>query len=625
MAQHNQFALLKQRRFLPYFLTQFLGAFNDNVYKNALVMLITFQSVSLTDAQINSMVNFSAALFILPFFLFSAMAGQLSEKYEKSLLIQKIKFAEIVIMLLGAIAFYFNHLNSMMIILFLMGAQSAFFGPIKFSIVPQHLHRDELIGGNGLIEMGTFVAILIGTILGGILINFSNGALIVGISVIVFAALGFMSSLYIPPAAAALPSLKINWNLAGETINLFKMAFKEYYIFLSILAMSWFWFYGSFYLSQMPLYAKNIIGGNNEVVTLLILSFSIGVGTGSILCERLSGHKVEIGLVPFGAIGITLFSLDLSFIDYVKPAQLQDLNTFLQQWQSWHVALDIFLIGMFGGFYIVPLNAYIQQSVDPKELSRIIAANNIINALFMVGSALFAVVLLSLGLTIPQLFLVAAILNALVALYIFNVVPIFFMRFLTWILIHLFYRIEKKGIEKIPENGAAVLVCNHVSYLDALIIMGCCPRPVRFVMYYRIFQIPVLNFIFRTAQTIPIAGHKEDSFVLEQAYQEVAKALQEGYLICIFPEGGLTNNGEMRSFRRGIERIIADTPVPVIPMALQGLWGSFFSRIHGKAMTHLPRDLFSRIGFVVGDSVPATEVSAESLQEKVIQLRGHWK
>ncbi len=625
MAQHNQFALLKQRRFLPYFLTQFLGAFNDNVYKNALVMLITFKSVSLTDAQINSMVNFSAALFILPFFLFSAMAGQLSEKYEKSLLIQKIKFAEIVIMLLGAIAFYFNHLNSMMIILFLMGAQSAFFGPIKFSIVPQHLHRDELIGGNGLIEMGTFVAILIGTILGGILIGFSEGALIVGISVIIFAILGFITSLYIPPAAAALPSLKINWNLAGETVNLFKMAFREYYIFLSILAMSWFWFYGSFYLSQMPLYAKNIIGGDNHVVTLLILSFSIGVGSGSILCERLSGHKVEIGLVPFGAIGITLFSLDLSFIDYVKPAQLQDISTFLQQWQSWHIVLDIFLIGMFGGFYIVPLNAYIQQTVDPKELSRIIAANNIFNALFMVGSALFAVVLLNFGLTIPQLFLVAAVLNALVALYIFNVVPIFFMRFLTWILIHLFYRIEKKGIEKIPENGAAVLVCNHVSYLDALIIMGCCPRPVRFVMYYRIFQIPVLNFIFRTAQTIPIAGHKEDSFVLEKAYQEVAKALQEGYLVCVFPEGGLTNNGEMRSFRRGIERIIADTPVPVIPMALQGLWGSFFSRIHGKAMTHLPRGLFSRIGFVVGDSVPAAEVSVEGLQEKVLQLRGDWK
>lgn len=625
MAQHNQFALLKQRRFLPYFLTQFLGAFNDNVYKNALVMLITFKSVSLTDAQINSMVNFSAALFILPFFLFSAMAGQLSEKYEKSLLIQQIKFAEIVIMLLGAIAFYFNHLNSMMIILFLMGAQSAFFGPIKFSIVPQHLHRDELIGGNGLIEMGTFVAILIGTILGGILIGFSEGALIVGISVIIFAILGFITSLYIPPAAAALPSLKINWNLAGETVNLFKMAFREYYIFLSILAMSWFWFYGSFYLSQMPLYAKNIIGGDNHVVTLLILSFSIGVGSGSILCERLSGHKVEIGLVPFGAIGITLFSLDLSFIDYVKPAQLQDISTFLQQWQSWHIVLDIFLIGMFGGFYIVPLNAYIQQTVDPKELSRIIAANNIFNALFMVGSALFAVVLLNFGLTIPQLFLVAAVLNALVALYIFNVVPIFFMRFLTWILIHLFYRIEKKGIEKIPENGAAVLVCNHVSYLDALIIMGCCPRPVRFVMYYRIFQIPVLNFIFRTAQTIPIAGHKEDSFVLEKAYQEVAKALQEGYLVCVFPEGGLTNNGEMRSFRRGIERIIADTPVPVIPMALQGLWGSFFSRIHGKAMTHLPRGLFSRIGFVVGDSVPAAEVSVEGLQEKVMQLRGDWK
>ncbi len=624
MSTGNEFTLLKERRFLPFFITQFLGAFNDNVFKNALIILIAFQAAN--PAQSNLLINASAGLFILPFFLFSATAGQLADKYEKSHLMRWIKLLEIVIMLGAAAAFILNSIPLLISLLFLMGAQSTLFGPVKYSILPQHLKPEELVGGNGWVEMGTFLAILIGTLLGGVLIAVQgNGPWLVGSAVVILAILGFLSSLFIPRAAPDAPDLRINWNPFTETWRTIKITRRNRTVFLSVLGISWFWFLGATYLAQLPNYTKLTLGGDEHVVTLLLTTFALGIGIGSLLCERLSGRRVELGLVPFGAIGLTVFGVDLFFAaaPVAPEASLIGAVEFLRNFSHWRVLMDILLMGMFGGFYIVPLFALVQQRSEPSYRSRVIAGNNILNALFMVASALLAIFFLdSVGLTIPQFLLLTAIFNALVAVYIFTLVPEFLMRFIVWILVNTVYRLRAEGLEHIPDEGPVVVVCNHVSFMDALVVIGCCRRPIRFVMDHQIFKIPVLSFVFRTAGAIPIAPARENREILEQAYDRVAAYLEEGEVVGIFPEGQLTKDGEIGSFKNGIERIIQRTSAPVVPMALRGLWGSFFSRRYGKAMKNFPRRFWSRIELVVGEPVAPEQATSARLRERVVALRG---
>ena len=317
MANGNEFSLLKERRFLPFFITQFLGAFNDNVFKNALIILITFQAID--PAQSNMLNNLSAALFLLPYFLFSATAGQLADKYEKSHLMRWIKFLEIVIMLGAAVAFIMNSLPLLIGLLFLMGWQSTLFGPVKYSILPQHLRPEELVGGNGWVEMGTNMAILLGILLGSILITFQQGAYWVAGAVVVLAVLGYLSSLAIPPAPPAAPDLKINWNPLSETWRILRFTHGNFAVFQSVLGISWFWFLGSVYITQLPNFIKLSLGGSEHVITLLLMLFAIGIGIGSLLCERMSGRRVELGLVPFGSIGLTVFGVDLFFATPTAP------------------------------------------------------------------------------------------------------------------------------------------------------------------------------------------------------------------------------------------------------------------------------------------------------------------
>ncbi|MFK7861870.1 MAG: MFS transporter [Granulosicoccus sp.] len=625
----SQFGLLRIRRFLPFFSTQLLGAFNDNVYKNALVALIAFAAMR-TDAMNDALlINLCAGLFILPFFLFSALCGQIADKVEKSRLIRRIKIAEIGIMACGVIALTLDSLPLMIGVLFLMGTQSAFFGPVKFAILPQHLKESELTGGNGMVELGTFLAILVGTIAGTQLIARAPDGSVLPVSVVLMliAVAGYLASRSIPEAAAGDPAIKLSFNPMTETWKLVRSTSRHRVIFQSILAISWFWFMGATYLAQFPVFARDVLGGSVDVFTTLLATFSIGIAAGSVLCERMSHGRVEIGLVPFGAIGLTLFGLDLvfataSFTQAGVAAEATGVLEFVTTADAWRILLDIFLIGMFGGFYIVPLYALIQKTSAPDRLSRAIACNNIINALFMVLSAVAALVLLGLGLSIVQLFLCMAIANALVAFYIFRQVPEFFMRFLIWLLIHTLYRVNKHGLDNIPEQGAAIVAPNHVSFVDALILGGCIKRPVRFVMYYKIYQIPVLNFIFRTARAIPIAAQKEDETLYTQAFEQMDAALQAGELLCIFPEGQITDDGQLNEFRSGIIRVLNKTPVPVIPVALQGLWGSLFSRKGGPAFFKLPRRLFARITMNVGESIAPDKVSLGALQERVEQLRG---
>lgn len=621
----GQFHLMRTRRFAPFFGTQFLGAFNDNLFKNALVVMLTFHAASWTSLPPELLANLAAGIFILPFFLFSATSGQLADKYDKALLARLVKILEIGIMLVAALGFKMHSLPMLLFALFLFGLHSTLFGPVKYAILPQHLHEDELVGGNALVEAGTFVAILFGTVAGGLLAGADDAPTWVAIGGLVVAGAGYLSSRGIPEAPAPVPDLRINPNPLTETWRNIKFSRENRTVFLSILGVSWFWLYGALFLAQFPAYAKNVLGGAESAVTLLLTIFSIGIGIGSLLCERMSGKRVEIGLVPFGSIGLTLFGLDLAFASpgVVPAGQGASLMTLIGQPWMWRVIVDLAMLGVFGGFFIVPLYALIQVRSSVEHRARIIAANNILNALFMVVGALGAAALLGSGLSIPALFGVAALCNAAVAIFIYGLVPEFLLRFIAWLLIKAMYRLRTEGLEHIPEEGAAVLVSNHVSFVDAVVIMGASPRPVRFVMDYRIFRTPLLGFVFRHCGAIPIASAKDDPALMEKAFADVSAALRNRELVAIFPEGGITHDGELQPFRPGISRILAADPVPVVPMALSGLWGSFFSRVDGAAMkTPFRRGVFSRISLKVGSPVAPGEAAPERLHALVQGLRG---
>ncbi len=620
----NQFDLLKERRFAPFFWTQFLGAGNDNVYKNALVIFVAFHAATLTSLDANALVNLAGAVFIAPFVLFSATAGQLADKVEKSRLIRWIKLFEIAIMAVGLAGFWRRDLVLLFSALALMGVHSTLFGPVKYAILPQHLKPEELIGGNGLVEMGTFVAILLGTIAGGLVVAIDgSGPVLAGAVAVGIAVAGYAVSRGVPHTPAVDPGLAINWNPFTETWKNLRFAQDNRVVWLSMLGISWFWFYGATFLAQFAGFSRDVLGGDEHVVTFLLALFSVGIGIGSLLCERLSGRRVELGLVPFGSIGLTAFAVDLWLASRnLHASSLAGLDVFLASPAHWRVAADLVLIGLFGGFYIVPLYALIQERSAPSHRSRIIAANNILNALFMVAAAGLAVALLAAGLSVPELFLVTALMNAAVALFIYGLVPEFLMRFLAWLLIHTFYRVDKSGLENIPDEGPCIVVCNHVSFVDAVVIAACVRRPVRFVMDHRIFRVPLLSFIFRTMRTIPIAPASEDPAMKERAFDAAAEALRAGEVVGIFPEGKLTDTGELNPFRPGVAQMIATTPVPVVPMALSGLWGSFFSRAsNGRAMRRL-RGIFSRIALVVAPPVPPDRVTLEGLRATVLALRG---
>ncbi|MBV4454715.1 MULTISPECIES: MFS transporter [Pseudomonas] len=619
MSHPSQFTLLRTRRFLPFFITQLLGAFNDNIFKQSLILAILYKLSIEGDRSI--WVNLCALLFILPFFLFSALAGQFGEKFNKDALIRAIKIGEIVIMAVGATGFLTNHLELMLLALFAMGTHSALFGPVKYSIMPQALHDDELVGGNGLVEMGTFLAILAGTIGAGIMMSSTHYAPVVAVAIVSVAVLGYLASRSIPRAAASTPGLRLNWNIFSQSWATLRLGLGQTpAVSRSIVGNSWFWFVGAIYLTQIPAYAKEWLYGDETVVTLILTVFSVGIALGSMLCEKLSGRKVEIGLVPFGSFGLTVFGLLLWWHSggFPQNVQANDWLAVLGYGQAWWVLFDILGLGVFGGFYIVPLYALIQSRTAEHERARVIAANNILNALFMVVSAVVSILLLSVAkLSIPELFLVVSLLNIAVNTYIFRIVPEFTMRFMIWLLSHSMYRVEHRNLAAIPDEGAALLVCNHVSFVDALLIGGAVRRPIRFVMYYKIYRLPVLNFIFRTAGAIPIAGRNEDIQIYEKAFTRIAQYLKEGELVCIFPEGKLTADGEMNAFRGGVTRILEETAVPVIPMALQGLWGSFFSRDPNKGFL---RRIWSRVVLVAGE--PVDGPTPARLQEVVSGLRG---
>lgn len=646
-AHPSQWSLLSQRRFGPFFFTQFSGAMNDNIFKVSFTLLVTYFAAAyispssfllgMTGGDMKAAsglaANLIAGVFILPFVLFSATAGQIADKFDKSRIMQAVKMLEIIFMGVGAAGFLLHSFPLLLLTTFLMGLHSTLFGPAKFAYLPQHLRPDEIVGGNGLVEMGTFVAILIGTMLAGSLVSFgqagSPNTTAEAVTCVGVAIAGFAIALFLPKSPAADPTLKINWNPFTETFQNLKLASKQPAVFRSLLGISWLWFFGATFLTQFSGFAKEVLGGNVSVVTLLLGVFSVGIAVGSLMCEKLSGRMVEIGLVPFGSIGMTVFAIDLYFASRgLQPgAHALTVVQFVAQSHHWRVMLDLFLLSMFAGLYSVPLYALIQTRGEISHRSRIIAANNILNALFMVVSAGMAAILLGkFGVTIPQLFLITGLLNAVVAIYIYLLVPEFLLRFIAWILVHIVYRMKKVGTLNIPEQGAALLTCNHVSFVDPIILMALSPRPIRFVMDHGIFKTPILGWIFRAAKAIPIASAKENPVAYQNAFDEVSKQLREGELVCIFPEGRITDNGNFYPFKAGIMKILERDPVPVIPIALQGFWGSFFSRKDGSAMRKpFRRGLFSKVGLTVGPPILSANVTPEFLQTTIADLRGDWK
>ncbi len=616
--------LLTSNRFWPIFWTQFSGAMNDNIFKNALIILIAYQSTSILGLRPEQMVALCGGLFILPFFVFSSIAGELTDKFPMHKLVIFTKILELFIVIIGAVGFILNIVPLLLFCLFLLGLQSTLFGPVKYSILPELITEEELVKGNAFVEMGTFLAILIGTIAGGSLIASEKGGIYISIATVIVAMVGVFLSFKVKAIATVDATRKINLNIFQSTVEIIGISRKTRSVFISILGISWFWFFGATLLSVFPVYVKTSLFGSEHVVTLLLAIFSIGVAIGSVICEKLSHERLELGLVPFGSIGLSLFVLDLYFAGSLPATDVaRGINELLAVKGIYRILFDLLGLSVMSGFFIVPLYTFIQTRSERSDRARVIAANNIVNALFMVASAGVLVGLYAMGLKAVDIFLALFILNTLVAVYIYTVIPEFLLRFICFILTRMIYRVKVDGHKNIPVEGPAVLICNHVSFVDWLIVASSIKRPVRFVMHYSFTQIPFISFFLRGAKVIPIAGTKEDPKIMDEAFDKIKQTLDEGELVCIFPEGQITKDGKLNVFRPGIERILQQSKVPVVPMTINGLWGSFFSRKYGKAATNLaviPRRIWSKVNLDIDPSIPATDVSAKGLEDYVLSM-----
>lgn len=622
--RQSAFALLKTRRFSPLFLAQALGVFNDNLLKNALVVLLASQAASWAFPS-TSPVTMAALLFFLPCCLFSATAGQLADKYDKAKLAQIIKLLELLTMIIAALGLFMHSLLLLLAAWCLLGALSALIAPAKYALLPQHLGEHELVAGNALLQTGALLAIVSASLVGGTLAGAGDSAGLTAIVGLIVAAAGVSASLGIPAAPAAVPEIAVSLNPFSATSRNIGLARQDRTAYLAILGVAWFWLNAALFFAESPAYAIDAIGGEKSSAILLAAVVALGFGVGAMLCRTLSGRQLETALIPFGACGLAFFLLDLSFAlpQTAPPGAPLALTAMLGLRFFWRVMFDLCALGLFCGFYVVPLNVLIQLRSAAQQRARIIAVGTLLNGLSILAGIAVGAGFLGNAPAFPWLLALASIGFFGVAAYGYFEAPHLSLRFLADLLIRFFYRLDKQGFEHLPETGPAILVCNHVSFVDSVVIMAAVRRPIRFVMDYRIHRTPVAGFLFRHSRTIPIATAKESPALKEAAFDEVARALNNGELIGLFPEGRITHTGEINHFRYGVGRIVSETPVPVIPMALRGLWGSFFSRRYGPAMSQ-PSLLrfFAKIELVVGEPVPPEHGSPENLQEIVTGLRG---
>lgn len=577
----NQIDLLKTKRFYPLFLTQFLGAFNDNVFKNAVAIWITYHFANQLQMKTDVLITVATGLFILPFFLFSAIAGQLADRFEKSRLIRYTKMAEIILMVVACAGFYLQSIPLLMTVLFLLGTQATFFGPVKYSILPDHLHDNELLAGNGLLESGTFLSILLGTLLGGILLGLAIGPFVICIAVLTIAIAGYAFSLKIPVAKIGSPQLKINFNFVKESWNIVQHTFENRSLAWSIIGISWFWFIGITYLSQFPTYAKDVLGAHSSVVSLFLAVFTLGLGAGSLFCNRLFKGKVNATYVPLAALGMTLFAIDLVLAtQHIPAAKANTLITFFQflsNLKHWHILFDLFMLAVCGGIYIVPLYAILQYKSDEAHRSRVIAANNIINALFMVASAVVVSIVLSLHFTITQVFLVVAIANIVATFYICQLLPEeLFKSLLLW-LIKLFYRAEIKGMENYYRAGNRVLIiANHTSFIDAALLAALLPERLSFAIDIQFAKKWWLQLLLKFVNTYPMDPTNPFST------KSLIEYLRKDNHVVIFPEGRITVTGALMKIYEGPGMISDKADATILPIRIDGAQYTPFSRMRGK-------------------------------------------
>jgi hypothetical protein len=618
----EHFALFTQRRFWPFWGTNIMNLLNDNIFKNALIFLFSYQALSGDIVHASTLINICAAVLILPYILFSGYAGQFSDKFDKALVIRCVKFFEILVVCLGCLGFYFESNALLISALFLLGTQSTFLNPVKYSFLPQHIPEAHLMRANGFLEMGSFFAIFIGTILGTLLMSYPDGNRYISVAILCVTAMGWIFCLKVPTTPSRDPNLKIEWNPFVENWAVLKLIAKDKTIFLTVLAIAWFWFFGSIFLSQIPSYTMLYLGGDKQVVSTLYSLFAISIGIGAMLCDRISTQQVEVGLIPFGMIGLTAAMFDFTMRDATIVSQQYPLWAFIQH-TGIRPFIDTIAMGVFCGIYLVPLYTLIQKRTPIEMCSRVIAGNNIVGAFFMVMASVYAIVMVNLDFTIADIFWYTSIATLLLTLGVLQAVPEFVIRFIAWILVNTLYRVEKEGLDKIPKDGPAILVCNHVSFLDPVLILAYTKRPVRFIMWYTYHNIPLIGWLFKKAKTIPIAGDKEDPSIKEKALKDAVAALRNGELVGLFPEGTLTKDGELGIFRGGILQILEKEPVPVIPIAVKGLWGSFFSCKHGRVMLHFPRNWFkNKIGIVAGEPLEPEEFTLDNCKDRIQELRG---
>lgn len=576
----NQFSLLKVKRFLPLFLTQFLGGLNDNLYKSALGILLSYTLAENLQLSSEALLMIATGIFMLPFILFSATAGQLADKYDKSRMIQYTKLAEIAIALLAALACIWHSPMLVMAGLFLLGTQAAFFGPLKYSILPDHLHKDELIAGNGLMEMATYVAILLGTMIGSALAALHVGPQLVVITVMVMAFAGYFASRKIPRTGAAAPLLKLNPNILQESISIVRHTLHKKELFPAILGISWFWLIGVTYVSQFPAYAKNILGAELSVVALFMSFFTVGIAIGSLLCNRLLKGKLHATFVPLAALGMTVFSIDLVLSSQhiiTKSGKLVTMAGFLSFLPDWHILIDLLLISLCGGIYIVPLYAILQYESEPEYRSRAIACNNIINALFIVAGAIVISLMLLMHFSVTSVYMVAAVANLIVAVYICRLLPEEFIRsFLIWIF-KLMYRVEVRGMENYNKAGGRVLVvANHMSSIDAALLAAFFPDRLSFAINTQEPQKGWIKWIFKLISTYPLDPTNP------LATKSLIEYLRKDHRVVIFPEGRISVTGGLMKIYEAPGLIADKAGAKLLPIRIQGAQYTPFSHLEGK-------------------------------------------
>ncbi|MEI8396535.1 MAG: MFS transporter [Rhodospirillaceae bacterium] len=573
-------SLLACRRFWPLFVAQFLGAANDNLFKNALVILILYRLGEGYGVAPRILVTAAAGLFILPFFLLSATAGQLSDRYEKTGLIRWIKLAEVAVALLAIGALVLASVPLMLTVLFLFGVQATFFGPLKYAVLPELLKSGELINGNALIEGGTFLAILLGTVVGGVLILTESGTLLVSGLMLVLALGGYGASLALPRACPGNPDVRISPNILGESLAVMRLITSRRDLFLSVLGISWFWLMGATFLAQFPAFAKDVLVADQNVVTLLLTVFSVGIGLGSMLCGRLLNGEISARHVPFAALGMTLFSFDLVFASNAvsaDPGHLANVSEFLNHSGVWRVLGDLLLIALCGGIYVVPLYTILQTRCDESSRARAIAANNIINALFMVASAVVGGAMLAAGFSVPQVFLTQAVANLVVTVYICGLLPDAVLKGLFSWLLRLAYRVRIEGMEQLAEAGdRVVVVVNHTSFLDAVLMATFLPGKPTFA---------INTFIAKEWWVRPFLS-VIDAFPLDptnpMSTKSLIHAVREGRTLVIFPEGRLTVTGALMKVYEGPGMIADRAGATIVPVRIDGAQYTPFSRLKGK-------------------------------------------